>query len=202
MNNQEEFERFLARGRKAEDATARWILRKLGYIIAPVNKIEEGNGKGPRLYLPNGRTLVSPDLFCIKPTSSNFIPLDLPPVFKDIPFFWIDVKLKSKASFYRMNARWQTGIDKRCLSNYREVRKMTGMEVWIFHLILPTPDLASQLQRVPPQCLPAPTGLYGHPASLPYSDDFQGMVYWGISELTKFAELSDLPIAALTEEAA
>lgn len=200
MSNRDDFEKFLAKGRKAEDATARWILRKLGYIIAPVNKIEEGNGKGPRLYLPNGRTLVSPDLFCIKPTSSNFIPFDLPPVFKDIASFWIDVKLKSKASFYRKNARWQTGIDKRCLSNYREVSKMTGMEVWIFHLILPTPLLTALNQGAMRFHLPAPTGLYGHPASLAYSDDFQNMVYWGIESLTKFAELSDLPIASLLGE--
>ena len=202
MNNREDFEALLALGRKGEDAVARYILRKLGFIITPVSKIEEGIGKGPRLYLPNGRTVAVPDLFCIKPVAGDFVPFDLPPVFTGIPFCWIDVKLKNKCSFYRKNQRWQTGIDRRCWLNYREVKRMTGIDTWVFHLILPTPEVVARAQGAKGWNMPAPTGLYGHPVSLQWSDSYGTMVYWGIEDLVKFAELDDIPLEDLLKEAA
>jgi len=184
----------------AEEIVMQWLTLRAGFICAPICKIDEEEDRGPRLSLPNEHMLPSPDGLCMKPIAETIsVPQSTPGFFKEIDLFFEDTKLKTKLSYYRKNRRWQTGIDKRCWHHYSELKRITDIEVLVFHLVMPTSLEDAKSQGAPMEYMPAPSGLFVHSISQPYSDDFRGMVYWGIEDLPKLATLSDFPSALMDQ---
>lgn len=187
------------RGRKAEDAILRYFWRRLGYIVLPLSRIEDAQGGGPKIYVPPNdrrsdlpRRLIAPDLECIRLTGWCNLPFDLPDE------LFIDAKDKGRATWYRTNQAWQSGIDRRVWNNYRMTEMGTKKPVWVFHLIGQATQEQMDKQRVPEAERPNPTGLYAHSVMLPIAPDpfdpngTSKMVYWKIKDMVKIADLSDV----------
>lgn len=186
------FEKQLQFSDEHEDYMRIFMLR-YGYSMIHTSRMKNEEGKGARLYLPYGFKVPSvaiPDFLCIKCAQCilpSISPLNCLP-----EQFFMDLKVKRRADFYRNRARWETGIDDRCRRNYLTAEEATRIVPWVFHLIYPTPNLAMDEQRVPDLHRPAPTGLFGCPVSQ-RANEYKGMVYWGIKEdMKKLAELQEV----------
>jgi len=182
------FEDQLHFGDEGEDQTKRFMLAYWDYAIIHTSKIQNTIGKGARLDLPSlcTRTKVPiPDFLCIKFAHSKKSFFNLP------RFFFMDLKTKRKADYYRNRGRWETGMDARCRQNYLNAESATGVPTYAFHLIYPTPVTAMDAQRVPPDKRPAPTGLFGCPVSQ-HPNEYKGMVYWGLEEMMYLATLEEV----------
>lgn len=188
----DKFEEELAKARPKERMTIYHIVNAMGFIGEYLANIEnEDKGRGPRFLLPKGvgvTDLPVPDArFTWSPKLLGVPAFGLPRV-------WFgDVKAKDGCSWYRKKQRYQSGIDKRAWYRYRQTEEVLGYPVYILHLIYPTSEEALNHQQVPIHRRPAPTGLYVHPVSRPYADEYMKMVYWGIEEdMVKLATLRDV----------
>lgn len=179
--NDDDFQRKLVFGQIGESLIARF-LRSRRWIINPCYEKEINNGKGPRLFLPFGADdtqLITPDIQAMR----------------DRQVRWFDVKHKSACTYYRKNHRWQTGIDRRHYQDYLKVQKYTQWPVWLLFL-----QREATITNAPPEVQACPTGLFGCPITLPYSDDGwytrdgrrYDMVYWGIEDLKLLATLQEV----------
>lgn len=186
------FQDQLVIGQIGESKIARW-LRNRGSYVMPVYEKEIDNGKGPRLFCPEGQ-LVTPDLFA----------------FPSMEF--IEAKHKSVFSWHHKTGTWLTGIDLNHYGDYQKVQEQTGRRVWLFFLHRSsTPsqiDLrgrggcykcsnSSSGSCCPTEC---PTGLFGGSIShLAANEHHQhsnhgrhGMAYWSVDTLTRHASVEEL----------
>lgn len=203
-----QFQEKLAEGKTGERWTSNYTCRVLHYVHVPISKIVDLKDKGPRIYAPatGGQPntpaelpihLIAPDTLCIHRHDWSHEQLILPPI------FWLESKLKKKCSFYHINGAWQSGIDAWSRKSYLQVEKVTGIPVWIFHLIFPTSEEAMNAQGVPSEKRPAPAGLYVHPVSLTpaYDPDRNPrMVYWKIESMQRLASIEEVQAASWEEE--
>lgn len=169
-----DFQINLIMGQAGESSIARW-LRARGCTVLPVYEKIIDNGKGPHLFLP-GRTLVAPDLF----------------VFKGSDAFWMEAKHKTAFSWYRIGARWVTGIDIRHYLQYLEVDRCTPWPVWLLFL-----HQGGQAKDSPAD---SPSGLFGNTLEFLADNESHrsdkwgksGMVYWAYSDLKLLATLEQV----------
>lgn len=169
------FQKQLGYGQAGEALIARW-LRSRGHAVLPAYEKIIDTRKGPRLFMPLGRTnLVAPDLL----------------VFRSKGLLWVEAKHKTAFSWHRNTERWVTGIDLHHYKDYRNIMLQTGLQVWLLFL-----HEGGQAK----DSLPSPAGLFGN--SLKYLCENEnhrhgnwgrhGMVYWAIGELRKLAEVDEL----------
>lgn len=183
------FKQQLKIGQLGESLIANW-LRAQGWYILPAYEKQIDNGKGPRLFTPNGQ-LISPDILAMKPDSK---------------ICWIEAKHKTNFTWRYMppGPRWETGIDYRHFKHYLEVSKQLPFNVWLFFLHASCePRSGDKKAGCPNVC---PTGLYGEKLSVLGDIDkrqIRGdktyhkgkenlMVYWGIEQLRKLADLEEV----------
>jgi len=165
-------------GKIGESDIAYW-LRDRNNCVLPIYEKEIDEGKGPRLFGPNGEH-IAPDM------------LVLPEV------EWIEAKHKSVFTWHRLTRRWVTGIDHNHYLGYQETQRASGKRVWLLFLHKSNqPDSRDKEAGCPVEC---PTGLFG--GSLSYLTRNEnhdhpnwgrhGMVYWADTVLKKFAELEEV----------
>lgn len=167
------FHQSLAYGMAGESAIAQW-LRKRGCAVLPVYEKILDTGKGPTLFMPEG-VLIAPDML----------------VFKSSNAWWIEAKHKTAFTYYRKKRQFETGIDLRHYQDYLQVDDFTPWPVWLLFL-----HRGGQAKDSPP----SPGGLYGnklsylreHESHRSLEHGPSGMVYWGIDDLQKLAELDEL----------
>lgn len=164
-----------AQGMAGESAIARWI-RARGAFVLPVYEKIVDNGKGPRLYAPDGE-LIAPDMV----------------VMSEKGISWIEAKHKSGFSWHRIRQTWTTGIDLRHYFHYIEVAERLPFPVLLLFL---------QSGEATKDCPydNSPSGLYGGEVlSLAQKESHRsdrygptGMVYWDIADLRKYAEYEEV----------
>lgn len=168
------FDRSLEFGQAGESAIARWM-RSRGHTLLPAYEKIIDNGKGPRVYAPNG-TLVSPDFL----------------VWKGDKAFWLEAKRKTGFTWHRITSRWVTGIDLRHYEDYLKIQDVSSWPVWLLFLqeggpAKDSPDVS-------------PSGLFGNTITYLKSHENHrhdnwgksGMVYWSHDHLKLIAPLSEV----------
>lgn len=137
----QDFQKNLAFGQMSETDITRWLISRGGTVM-PAYDIEYDTGKGPRVYT-NGDQHAVPDLL----------------VWKNGKIFWIEAKRKTRFAWWGKGGYWVTGIDSKHWAAYRNVKILTGLNVWIlFYHTGSDPDERSRQMGCPPEC---PTGLFG-----------------------------------------
>lgn len=166
------FNRSLPFGQLGESKIALW-LRARGHYVLPAYEKEIENGKGPRLFCPNGE-LVVPDMLVFRGKEVN----------------WIEAKHKSVFSWYRIGQRWVTGVDERHYLDYLEVARLSPWPVWVLFLHEKDRDASRD------EPWPCPTGLFGQNLDVlkgcisHTSPNWgKGMVYWARESLMLMATL-------------
>jgi len=165
----------LAYGQTGESTIARW-LRGRGFTVLPIYEKIIDTGKGPQLFLPEGETLVAPDML----------------VFKGDNALWVEAKHKTAFTWHRITNRWTTGIDLHHYEHYCRIDDYSPWPVWLLFL-----HRGGQAKDSPPN---SPAGLFGNTlAHLRTCENHRhdgwgryGMVYWGIDNLKLVAELADV----------
>lgn len=168
------FANSLAYGQTGETAIALW-LRSRGSTVLPVYEKIIDTGKGPQLFLPEGASLIAPDML----------------VFRGNNVLWIEAKHKTAFSWHRLTGRWVTGIDLRHYADYCQVDDYSPWPVWLLFL-----HRGGQAKDSPAN---SPAGLFGNTLSIlracenHRSDKWaRGMVYWSIDNLKWIADLKDV----------
>ena len=168
------FQESLKYGRVGESKIARFFARR-GWSVLPVYEVEQGTGKGPRLYTASGQ-LIAPDMI----------------VFNSKKVYWIEAKHKSAFAWNRTREEWVTGIDLVHYQDYCEVARRSPFPIWLLFL-----QEGGQAKDSPPG---SNSGLYGN--SLKFLQEHEshrhpgwgkgGMVYWCEDSFFKIAELDEL----------
>jgi len=169
-----DFQETLAFGRIGEQIIEQWLIRARGYSVLPIYDIAARNNKGPRMQTPEG-DYIAPDILAIKGRS-------------DVR--WIETKHKKHYSWYRIGQQWVTGIDLYQYAHYQQITNFVDWPVWLLFL---------HSESDSPEGI-CPVGLYGNRldklvnCESHRSDNWgkSGMVYWGVSDLQKLAELHEL----------
>lgn len=105
------------RSRIYEIAVGAWLQAERGYFILPSYDYSGlANDKAPRLECGRDK-LVLPDLLAFHPARQPT---------------WFEVKLKARADLYRKTNTLETGMATRHLQDYRRVKTLTRMQVWVF----------------------------------------------------------------------
>jgi len=168
------FQQTLEYGLAGESTIACW-LRSRGFAVLPAYEKIIDNGKGPRLYMPEG-SLIVPDLLA----------------FNQEKALWIEAKHKTAFSWHRITERWVTGIDVCHYEQYCQVDERTPWPVWLLFL-----HDGGQAKDSPPA---SPSGLFGERLSILRKcenhrhDNWgrSGMVYWSVDVLKRLAVLDEL----------
>ena len=150
--------------------------------MVPAYQVADDSPVGPRVLGPAGKCFVAPDLLCIEPGKS---------------VAWVEAKHKEHWSWYGVRKRWEGGIDVRDWANYRRLREVSGVPIWIMFLVQSDKPHPSDVKWLPVGKR-APTGLYG----IEVADAQEcvrtapqwarGMAYWPIEEMERFASLEDV----------
>ena len=91
------------------------IMRARGWSVVQIGG-QHGEYQGPRIELPMGLTLVSPDLIIMK--GSNIL--------------WVEVKHKTQFSFHQNSKTITTGIDYHHWKQYLENDTYGSFPMWLF----------------------------------------------------------------------
>lgn len=182
MAGSDEFENRLAFGQVAEFQVETWLIRRRQFSILPVYEGGREN-KGPRFFAPKERILIAPDILAIRG--------------RDVR--WIEVKRKSRFSWYRIGGYWTTGID---LHHYSQYVRVSEISLWPVYLLFLHSDNVSEGRR-------CPTGLFGGElkelgAKIDHTSGRWGkggMVYWRYETLQRFASLEEVQQSSVTRAA-
>lgn len=180
------------KGRKGEDQSENWLGTSHKCVTIPLSKIKEFSDKGPRIHYPDPMHpyLISPDLQVMR---TALTPKDSP-----LPLIsLLEIKTKGRCSWYRINQAWQSGIDRYFWRNYLRTNERLPIPVWVAHLIEPTSERSMDLQGVPEEKRPAPSGLYVHPITLPIAYDpnrSSALVYWKIEDMCRLASWEEVTV--------
>lgn len=172
------FEAQLKEGLAGESLIANWLKRK-GWRVLPAYEVEQGHGKGPRLFTSYGQ-LICPDLLIFNGQSH---------------VKWIEAKTKSAFTWHRLSNSWQTGLDRRHWRDYLKVQSISPFPIWILFLHKP-----NGCAKDTPVGYVSPSGLFGNTIGiLQKSVDHEhenhgtsGMVYWKLNALKKIASYYEL----------
>ena len=171
------FDERLIRGKVAESAIARWLMRK-GWAVLPAYEVETGSYKGPQFYRTNA-SFATPDMLACRHKDERWTTA------------WIEAKHKTAFSWYRIGGYWCTGIDLRNYMDYQSVAIHSPWPVWLLFL-----HRGGQAKDSPAE---SPSGLYGHKLEHLVNHESHrserhagGMVYWAESTLSKIAELEEV----------
>lgn len=170
------FTESLKAGQLGESEISRFMIRR-GWQVLPAYEVEQGSGKGPRLFGEYGQ-LISPDLL----------------VFRGEQVQWVEAKTKSAFTWYRVKQKWQTGIDLRHWRDYLKVNASTPFPVWL--LFLHRHGMAKDT----PFGMVSPTGLFGNKVAILQgcADHISekhgpsGMIYWNIDNLKLIAAIDQI----------
>ncbi len=175
------FAQNLEQGKVGESLIAQWLMSR-GHYIIPVYEKEIDEGKGPRVFGPNGSQIIAPDALVIHCDTYKVC--------------FVECKHKKRFSWYRKEQSWQTGIDLRHWKDYQKLKSVLGYEVYLFFLHqLADPWHKDKAYGCPDEC---PTGLfYGEVDALKdigrtAHEHANGMVYWNCQDLVKVAELEEV----------
>lgn len=157
-------------GQAGESAIAQWLIHR-GNCVLPVYEKIIDDGKGPRVYAPQGQ-IIAPDLL----------------VFSEKRVIWIEAKHKKAFSWHRLSGRWVTGIDLRHYEEYQRIERVSPWPVWLLFL-----HDGGQAKDSPEE---SPAGLYGNALSVLTGCENHrsqnwgksGMVYWWIEKLIRLAD--------------
>lgn len=110
------------RGLKSQTALAN-LLKNAGWYVVPSYDYTAGETKAPKLQGGDEGGYVLPDLD---------VSIEVVDRYKTQPRrCWVEVKYKSNPSWYKKKSRFEFGISRRQLNDYRNVRRLTGCEVMI-----------------------------------------------------------------------
>lgn len=164
------FKLTLSQGKTGETEIANWLMSRGSHIL-PIYEIAENQFKGPSLYASNGSDVIAPDML----------------IFTNGEMRFIEAKHKNAFSWYRTKGIWTTGIDKKHFEEYKKLRELLNIQVWILFL-----HKGGAAKDSPP----SPSGLYGNDIDIldkcidhesskhgPY-----GMVYWNKDSLKYLAD--------------
>ena len=185
------FQQSLKTGQLGESMISRW-LRSRGWHILPAYEKEIDTGKGPRLFSPGDKQLISPDMVAIHPTQGRIT--------------WIEAKHKTAFTWYRIGRCWNTGIDAAHFDDYAEIASTLPMQVWLFFLHKQSKPSAGDLRfGCPAAC---PSGLFvGEMAHLAKTAILRngyanGMYYWKDSDLKKIASYQEVACVSWSHKGA
>lgn len=168
------FRESLEFGKVGESLIAKWM-RKRGHAVLPVYEVEQGHGKGPRLFMPD-QLLVAPDMLVVSGLNA----------------WWIEAKHKTAFAWNRTRQIWVTGIDRYHFQQYCIVDDSTPWPVWLLFL-----HRGGEAKDSPP----SPSGLYGRSLHhlrkcVNHESDkgggTSGMVYWAKTDLLQLAEIEEV----------
>jgi hypothetical protein len=170
-----DFASALRYGRAGESLIAEWFKRR-GYCVLPAYEKIISEGKGPQLYMANGKALIAPDLL----------------VFSARNVLWIEAKHKTAFTWHRITGRWVTGIDLKHYEDYCKVADGTPWPVWL--LFLHEGGMAKDSPA------DSPAGLFGESlAHLRQHENHRhgnwgrgGMAYWSDGTLRRLATLDEM----------
>lgn len=182
-----------AYGQAGEGAITRW-LRERGNVVLPVYETEGRDGKGPRVFLPGGRSRTACDML-VWP-HGGLTRAD------GRAARWVEAKHKNAFTWHRKTWRWCTGIDLRNYHEYCAEDDAGPWDVWLLFL-----HRGGQAKDSPAN---SPSGLYGRALRhLRERENHRfegrdalgrqvGMVYWAEETLIKLAPLDAFaePMAA------
>jgi len=159
------FDKNLEFGQAGEGKIAEWFINR-GFSVLPIYEKIINTGKGPRLFVPEGK-LIAPDML----------------VFRGTDALWIEAKHKMAFTLHRITNKWVTGIDLRHYVDYLMIDDNTAWPVWLLFL-----QEGGQAKDSP---IESPKGLYGNKLSyLRQNENHRsekwgksGMVYWAIDKL-------------------
>lgn len=173
------FSELLDTGKIGESLIANWLKSK-GWNVLPIYEKEIHEGKGPQLFICDGKELVAPDLFVFKNYSKEAL--------------WIEAKHKSVFSWHRITGKWTTGIDVRHYNDYVKICQLSPWPVWLLFL--------HRLDRINSrdEPWPCPVGLFGQRLDILQTIENHrssnwgksGMVYWAHNSLKKLASLDEV----------
>lgn len=157
------FAQCLETGKVAESVIGRWLMRQ-GYAVMPAYEKAEQEFKGPQLFSMDGE-LVLPDMVLFKPGRTLFV----------------EAKCKTGFTWSRKYQRFETGIDIKHYEHYLEVRKRTGLKLFILFL-----QQGGAVKDAPENKPDSPRGLFGEEIlHLRQTESHRhenwgkgGMVYW------------------------
>lgn len=173
------FSENLERGKVAESAIARWLMRR-GHSVLPVYEKSGGEYKGPQLFTHDS-SFVAPDMVAFANGQTLFI----------------EAKHKSAFTFWRIGGVFETGINLCHYFDYIKIRDVTKIRVWLLFL-----HKGCTAKDSPP----SPAGLFGNDISILERHESHrdtrwgssGMVYWTRDvdggPLRKIAEYEDVII--------
>lgn len=173
------FNKNLDYGQIGESEIARFF-RSYGYFVMPVYQSTE-QFKGPRLFNPQGKELIAPDMFIFRSNPEDY----------KTQAYWIEAKHKTTFPYFRKKGIWTTGIDKVVWMDYLEIQESTPWKVWLLFLHRGGSDKHTGRQSEP--------GLFGETIDkLKHTIDNEctasqmgkgGMVYWDKRSLRRLATL-------------
>lgn len=169
------FRDFLATGKVAESEITRWLMRR-GCLVSPVYEQAESKFEGPRMFAIENdidRKFVAPDLLAFKLANKP-----------GERVFFVEAKCKSGFTWSRRYKRFETGIDRHHFQDYIEIRRRTGVPLWILFL-----QKGGAVKDAPPHKPDSPRGLFGNEifalaTKISHEHDGWGkggMVYWSPS---------------------
>jgi hypothetical protein len=175
MLNEFESSNEYQQGLAGETAISRWLRKRGNYVLPIYEKIID-DGKGPRLFAPDG-ALVAPDVL----------------IFKGANILWVEAKHKSGFSWNRVRQELVTGIDLRHYLQYLKIVDNLSVPLWLFFLHSGAPTKDCPFENTP-------SGLFAEDINnLRHNESHRsekwgrtGMVYWSIKSLKKLAEYKEV----------
>lgn len=112
----DDFQEKLEFGLDGENKVAKFMLSH-GYDVLQIYKKEGAEKQGPRLLSSLGHR-VAPDMM----------------VFRNGKQFWIEVKRKTGATWFKLSEQWETGINRRHFNEYCAISEMSQLPLWIIFI--------------------------------------------------------------------
>jgi hypothetical protein len=136
-----------------------------GHGVMPVYECESGKYKGPQVFTVDSK-LVAPDMMVLMGMGRTM---------------FVESKNKSGFTWSRRHARFETGIDIRHYDDYLQIRKTTGIGLWVLFL-----QNGGAVKDAPADKPNSPRGLFGNEIMVLAQKESHrdmrhgrtGMVYW------------------------
>ena len=183
MSSPRDFQDSLAFGHVGESLVSSWLLRQ-GHTVIPIGSpnytLHSHQGGAPVAY-KDDRAIVCPDLLCRTTDGIK----------------WVEVKQKSRFAWYRRGQCWNTGIDDRLWTHYRDCQRVTGVPVWLLFLHRESTPSPGDQRYLPPGTL-CPVGLFGidlfraDECKRSGRDGNRTMWYWRARDLKLLATLEEV----------
>jgi len=157
-----EFKAAVEKARVYERGLADWLGRKGWHVLPVYDFCGLAEDKAPKLQT-DGSGLVLPDLL----------------VCRDGRACWLELKQKQRATLHRMSGVLETGISLRLWGQYRAVKAVSGLQVWlVFAHVEEDEVLAQEIDMLEPRIYDGPRMGRG------------GMAFFDVSTLIHVCRLS------------